>query len=133
MADRREFSKPVKDEIKARSGGKCECYRMGPDIIHLFPKGCQREAADVDHIFADILEVKKDAPLTADHGAHLSKVCHAIKTATDQKARARRNKHAIRKDRPKPGWFQSGPKTKKRGFSKTYKRRFDGSVVRRDS
>lgn len=132
MADRREFTKSVKDEIKARSGGKCECYRMEPDIIHLFPINCQREARDVDHIYADILELEKDAPLTADDGAHLSVACHKIKTATDQKARARRNKHAVRKDRPKPGWFRSGQKMQSRGFDKTHTKRFDGSVVRRD-
>jgi hypothetical protein len=132
MADRREFTKAVKDEIKARSGGKCECYRMEPDIIHLFPINCQREARDIDHIFADILDLEKDAPLTAEDGAHLSVACHGIKTVTDQKYRAKRNRHTVRKDRPKPGWFQSGQKMKSRGFDKTHTKRFDGSVVRRD-
>lgn len=110
MASRREFSEPIKEEIRKRSGGKCECYRMGPDIIHMFPKDCDRKAVDIDHIFADILELEKDTPLTAEDGAHLSKACHKIKTATDQKYRARRNKHAVRKDRPKSGWWHSGAK-----------------------
>jgi len=110
MADRREFTEAIKQEIRERSGGKCECYRMGPDIIHMFPKGCQREASDIDHIFADVLELEKDAPLTADDGAHLSRACHQIKTATDQAYRRKRNKHKMRKDRPKPGWFQASAK-----------------------
>ena len=110
MADRREFSDAVKAEIRARSGGRCECYRMTPDIIHMFPKVCDRVACDVDHIFADILELEKDAPLTADDGAHLSKPCHKIKTASDQAYRRKRNAHRVRKDRPKPSWFQTGAK-----------------------
>ena len=138
MADRREFPERIKAEIRERSGGKCECYRMGPDIIHLFPQPCNREAREVDHLFADILELEKDAPLTAEDGAHLSTVCHKIKTATDQKYRARRNKHTPRKDRPKSGWWHSGAKLQGRGFDKQFKRTIPSKnkpsvTVRRDA
>jgi hypothetical protein len=98
---------------------------MPPDIRYLFPKDCQRIASDIDHIYADVLESDKLSALTAGDGAHLSKECHAIKTATDQKVRAKRNRHSVRKDRPKSGWFRGaktqwpkGSKLQSRGFPK---------------
>lgn len=122
MANRREFTESVKREIKDRAGGKCENYRMGPDIALLFPRNCPNQPSDIDHIYADVLDDEKSEPLTANDGAYLCKQCHAIKTRTDQKYRAKRNKHTVRKDRPKSGWFRSGQKMQGRGFSKTHKR-----------
>ena len=131
MPDRREFTEAVKREIRERSGGICECHRMPADIIHMFPKGCDRDATDIDHIYADVLETDKSKPLTAADGAHLSKACHLIKTAADQKARAKRNRHRVRDDRPGSGWWQKGRKLQSRGFDKTLTRKIDGTVVRR--
>ena len=107
---RREFLGPVKAEIRARSKGVCENQRMPLHMLDLFPQGCPREPAEIDHIYPDMLETDqaKQAQLTADEGAHLCPVCHKIKTKQDQKARKRRNGHAVRKDRPKSGWFGGG-------------------------
>lgn len=131
MADRREFSDAVYAEIVARAAGRCECYRMPADIRHMFPANCDRKPSQVDHIYADVLETDKSTPLTADDGAHLSNACHLIKTAADQKARATRNRHAVRKDRPQSGWFHKGRKLQSKGFDKTRTRRVDGTVVKR--
>lgn len=118
--NRREFREPVKAEIRERSGGVCECHRMPADIAHMFPKHCDRPAVDIDHVFADTLETDKSADLTAEDGAHLSSPCHKIKSASDQAMRRKRNAHTVRKDRPKPGWFQQGAKMPKgRGFPKS--------------
>jgi len=114
--NRREFSAPVKREIRARSGGVCECDLMTPDIRGLFPKVCTRPAVDIDHVYADCLEREEDkqGPLTAADGADLCKPCHKIKTASDQGYRRKRNAHAVRKGRPKKGFF-NGPKKKIEG------------------
>lgn len=119
---RREFPDPVKAEIRARSGGRCECYRMPADIRHMFPKDCDRPASEIDHIYADTLETDKSGALTADEGADLSAPCHKIKTANDQRMRAKRNTHKPRKDRPKSGWFGRGQSVKARGFDTAFKR-----------
>lgn len=125
---RREFTSPVKAEIRTRSNGVCENQMMPLEILHLFPQGCPRPAKEIDHVYPDMLESEeaKLAPLTADEGADLCPVCHKIKSAEDQKARKRRNHHAVRKDRPKPKRqhrpIQSG------GFDKTLSRGFDGVV-----
>jgi hypothetical protein len=131
--NRREFTEPVKAEIRARANGACENQRMPLYILHMFPEGCPRQPVDIDHIYPDMLESDeaKQEPLTADDGAHLCKVCHSLKTAEDQKARKRRNRHAVRKDRPKSGWFKGGPKIKTRSFDKTRTRGFDGVVRER--
>ena len=123
---RREFPEAVKAEIRARSGGRCECYRMPADIRHMFPKECDRPASDVDHIYADTLETEKAGALTADDGAHLSKPCHKIKTASDQRMRAKRNTHKPRKDRPQSYTARKSGGVKKpipaRGFDTAFKR-----------
>jgi hypothetical protein len=133
MSDRREFTNPVKAEIRTRSNGACENQMMPLYILHLFPQGCPRPAKEIDHIYPDMLESKeaKIAPLTADEGADLCSVCHKIKTAEDQKARKRRNHHAVRDDRPKSGWFGNGRKLEGGGFDKTKTRGFDGVVRER--
>ena len=131
MAGRREFTEAVKREIRERSGGICECHRMPADIRHLFPKVCGKPASEIDHIYADVLETDKSAPLTAEDGADLARPCHVIKSANDQKARAKRNRHRVRDDRPKPGWFQKGRKLQSRGFDKTLTRKMDGTVIKR--
>ncbi len=123
---RTEFSAQVKREAADRSGGRCEAHRMPGDISGLFPAFCERVAAEFDHILADCL----GGDNSLDNCAHLCQPCHKIKTATDQKYRAKRNKHRVdreRRDRkranPKPK-----AKIKSRGFSKTHKRTFSGEV-----
>ena len=99
---------------------------MPGDISGLFPAFCERVAAEFDHILADCLG--GDASL--DNCAHLCSPCHKIKTATDQKYRAKRNRHKI--DREKRDKKRANPKPKakikSRGFSKTHKRTFSGEV-----
>ena len=131
MAGRREFPEPVKRAIRERSGGRCECARMPADIRHMFPRDCDRQASEIDHIRAEVLVDDKFAPLTAEDGAHLSSACHLIKTASDQACRKKRNRHRVRDDRPKPGWFQKGRKIQSKGFDKTHTRKMDGTVIRR--
>lgn len=114
---RSEFPIAVKREAAARSGGVCECHKMSEDIRGHFPKVCDRPAAEFDHVLADTLGGKP----TLDNCAHLSKPCHLIKTATDQKARAKRNKHTVRKDRPKPR-KQPSRKPQSGGFNTLFKR-----------
>lgn len=128
---RREFTASVKAEIIKRANGICENRFMPKDILHRFVQPCPNPPTDVDHIYADTLETDKSGPLTADDGAYLCKMCHLIKTGSDQKMRAKRNKHAVRKDRPKPGWFQSGQKLQSGGFNKTYRKKMNGSVEKR--
>lgn len=114
---RKEFPVAVKRQAAERSKGVCECDRMEEDIIAHFPKDCQRPAKEFDHIRADIL----DGDPTIENCAHLSEVCHKIKSALDAKYRARRNKHAINWDKPPK---KDKPKTKMRsaGFCKTLTR-----------
>ncbi len=126
---RREFPEPVKRAIRERSGGRCETHLMPADIRHLFPKECVNPACEIDHVYPDVLEADKSAPLTADDGAHLCWPCHhLIKCREDASARKKRNAHKPRKDRPKSGWFHRGPKIapkpiKSRGFSKAQPQR----------
>ena len=99
---------------------------MGADIIGHFDKDCQRKACEFDHIFAD----KLDGEPTLDNCAHLSKACHLVKTSLDRKYMAKRARHEINRDRP----VKRGPKAKmvSRPFNKTFKKKFDGTVIRRD-
>lgn len=124
---RSEFSVAVKRAAAERSGGRCECHRMSEDIAGLFPVLCDRVAAEFDHILADCL----DGEATLDNCAHLCKPCHKIKTATDQKYRAKRNKHRIDREKRDKRRAQPKPKMQSRGFSKTLKRKFSGEVVPR--
>lgn len=123
---RQEFSAQVKREAAERSGGRCECHRMSEDIAHLFPAFCDRVAEEFDHILADCL----GGDNSLDNCAHLCKVHHKIKTATDQKYRAKRNKHRV--DRERRDRKRANPKPKAKikspGFSKTHKRTFSGEV-----
>jgi len=101
---------------------------MGEDIRGHFPKVCDRLAAEFDHILADTLGGKP----TLDNCAHLSKPCHLIKTATDQKYRAKRNRHAVRDDRLKTRTKATGKKKiASRGFDKRLTKGFDGIVRER--
>ena len=136
---RREFTDPVKAEIRARSGGRCECYRMPADIRHMFPKECANAPSEVDHIYADVLEDEqaKREPLTAEDGAHLCWPCHhLIKCREDAAAKKRRNKHRVRKDRPKSYSARKSAGVKQqiqsRGFDKRYLKKMDGTVERRN-
>lgn len=105
---RREFSEPVKRQIRDRADGVCECQRMPSDIRGWFPVDCTNPPLEVDHVYADTLESDKSAPLTAEDGAHLCAPCHKLKTKSDQAMRKKRNAHKVRDDRPQK------PKTVKR-------------------
>lgn len=92
---------------------------MPADISGLFPNWCDRVAAEFDHILADCLGGEP----SLDNCAHLCSPCHKIKTATDQKYRAKRNKHKI--DREKRDKRRAKPKAKirSRGFQKGAKQK----------
>ena len=117
---RREFPASVKRDAAQRSQGVCECHRMSADIIDHFDPACSREAAEFDHIFADTF----DGEPTLENCAHLSTVCHKIKTALDAKARARRNRHTIDRDKARAKKVNPKPKAhlKGRGFDKRFKK-----------
>lgn len=123
---RREFDTATKRAIRERAQGRCECHLMPPAIRGWFPVECDREPVDVDHIYPDMLEEDKSEPLTAEEGAHLCKPCHSIKTKLDQADRKKRNAHKVRRDRPKKQKIQG------RGFSKTWRKKMNGTVERRD-
>ena len=134
---RREFTEKVKREIRARSGGYCECHMMPSFMRELFPVKCTRKAGDIDHIYPDGLEDEeaKLEPLTAEEGAHLSDVCHPIKTTHDRKAMARRNGHAVNRNRPKKNKTPktvTRPKRKSQWGNPNLKRTVGGKVVRRE-
>lgn len=126
---REEFSQAVKRAAARRSQGRCECHLMSEDIRGLFPDQCDRVATEFDHVFADCLG--GDAAL--DNCAHLCSPCHKIKTATDQRYRARRNKHRVDREKRDKRRQRQKPKARirSRGFSKTHTRKFNGEVVPR--
>lgn len=125
-----EFSTAVKRAAAQRSEGRCECHLMSEDIRGLFPAFCDRVAAEFDHVFADCL----GGDATLENCAHLCSPCHKIKTATDQKYRAKRNKHRVDRERRDKRRSRQKPKAKIKspGFSKTHTRKFNGEVIRRD-
>ena len=136
--NRQEFKPAVQAQIRARSGGRCECNRMPPALLHFFPKECDRPAAEIDHIYPDALKFdgEKLKPLTADDGAHLCKPCHAIKTASDRQMMAKRSAHTVKKERADKR--RAKGKTAKipgRGFQTNkdgpYKSKINGKTERR--
>jgi 5-methylcytosine-specific restriction endonuclease McrA len=132
---RREFPEAIKRAIRARSGGVCECRLMPADIAHLFPKECDRPAAEIDHRIAECLRTEAELlePLTAEDGAHLCSPCHKLKTASDQAMRGKRNAHRVRDDPPKRAKASGKPRLQSRGFDKTLRRKMDGTVERRET
>lgn len=125
---RTEFPTSVRKAALERSGGKCECHLMPPDIQG-FPDDCTDEAKELDHIDCDMFGGEP----TLENAAYLGTACHKIKTKADQAARKTRNKHAPRKDRPKSGWWvgpkQNIPKRKLEGGGKLQGRKFNSSHV----
>jgi 5-methylcytosine-specific restriction enzyme A len=128
MADRREFTTSVKRAVLQRSGGMCEIDLCSEDVKQAIGETCGKVGKDFDHALADCLGGEP----TFENCVLLCTEHHKAKTKLiDQKARAKRNKHTVRKGRPKPGWFQSGQKLQSRGFDKTKTKGFDGVVRER--
>lgn len=124
---RENFSRALKRAAQKRSGGRCEVHLLPPDLTEITGATCDRVAEEFDHVFADCLG--GDASL--ENCAHLCKVHHKVKTATDQKYRAKRNKHRIDREKRDKKRAQPKPKMQSRGFSKTLKRKFNGEVCPR--
>lgn len=128
-ATRKAIPVAIKRAVLARSGGMCEaqdCDRVGKEFEHRVP-------------------VALNGKNTEENIWLACKTCHRKKTSEQDLPRiAKANRQAgktgqrARRERAKAAGTYSGipsPKDgmgKKRGFSKTHKRRFDGSVVRRD-
>jgi len=53
MADRREFSKPIKAEIKARSGGKCEEWRPVQGFVGVYEVSSLGRVHSLDRVIED--------------------------------------------------------------------------------
>lgn len=123
MSRAEDFNTATKRAAAERSQGVCECARMTEDIRGSFPLECDRVAAEFDHIEAIVLGGKG----TLKNCAHLCTPCHKIKTALDKAAMAKRHRHEVRKDRPKPR-KQPARMIRNRGFNTQFIRGFDGSV-----
>ena len=122
---RAEFTASIKRKAFQRSGGVCEVHRL-PHALGL-PETCDGVAKELDHIMPCIL----GGEATLDNSAYLCKACHRAKTDLDVADKSKRNRHRVRDDRPKPGWFQKGRKLQSRGFDKTHTKRMDGTVIKR--
>lgn len=122
---RKEFSASVKREAWKRSGGFCEVHRL-PHVLGL-PDSCDRVAAELDHIEPCVL----GGDATLENSAYLCRHHHRQKSDRDVADKSTRNKHAVKKGRPKPGWFKSGRKLQSKGFNSEYTRKVSGETVKR--
>jgi len=131
---REEFDAKSKRDMDIRSNGICECDLMPASIRSAFPLECLNTAKEYDHVYPEGLrdEADRDRKLTADDGAKLCNPCHKIKTALDKAAMAKRRKHTPDRGRKKEKTVKRSPKMQSPGFDKRFKKKMDGTVVKRD-
>ena len=78
---RREFSKDVRREAHARSGGICECYRI-VGVPGLIPGGCGQPLGTGNTFYEHIICDGIGGDPTLENCAVLTKTCWRIKTDT---------------------------------------------------
>jgi hypothetical protein len=94
---------------------------------------CKRPAEEVDHVQCDWAE----GDPTPDNGADLCKPCHAIKTRIDKKESAkaarRRGETGQQARRSRAKATGKHKPIAGAGFSKTLRRKMNGTIERRDT
>lgn len=130
---RQNFPPVVFREAFKRCFGVCEVHRLPAGVLD-DRSPCNGVAKELDHILPDCLGGEP----TLENSAYLCRECHAEKTRLDAAARRKRNRHRVREHRPKSGWFQGksralkgGGKIHAREFDRRFKRKLDGTVVKR--
>jgi len=121
---RRNFTPKTKALIRERSGGVCEVHLVPRCMYPALPETCKRAGSEVDHITPDVF----DGGNQPENGAFLCALCHKIKTYTDNREAKKSNRI-----RGVTGQSKRGPTIKSRGFDRTWKKRMDGTTVRRDA
>ena len=121
---RREFSKDVRREAHARSGGICECYRI-VGVPGLIPGGCGQPLGTGNTFYEHILPDNIEPRPVLENCAVLTKTCWKLKTKYDlpliaKNNRVRDNDWGITKPSRMPGSRQS-----------KWKKRMSGEVVLR--
>jgi 5-methylcytosine-specific restriction endonuclease McrA len=124
---RRNFTPKTKGLIRERSGGQCEVHLVPRCMYPALPETCKRQGAEVDHITPAYV----DGPPTVENGAFLCGLCHKLKTVTDNKEAKKSNRLQGRTQADRRA--QRGPTMQSRGFDRTWKKRMDGTTVRRDA
>jgi hypothetical protein len=120
---RRNFTTKTKALIRERSGGTCEVHLVPRCMYPALPEACKRAGAEVDHITPDVF----DGGNQPENGAFLCGLCHKIKTYTD-------NREAKKSNRIRGVTGKATGKHKQiasAGFSKTLRRKMNGTTVRR--
>ncbi len=119
MTKRAEFSKRVKLDAWARSGERCECYRLKNPT-------CNREKIIGTPEYHHIVEASVGGSNDLDNCLVMSKRCHRFLTETvtipevAKSVRIYEKRAGARTSQTMPGSRKSG-----------WKKRMDGSVVRR--
>jgi len=113
LGPRKEFSALVKRQARERAGYVCQ-----------YP-GCEQSAFEVDHILAQGLGGKSslcNAQILCSHH-------HKQKSALDAKMMAKADRQGCRSGQ-QARRKKNGSQIQSRGFSKTYRRRMDGTTER---
>lgn len=113
LGKRKEFSALVKRQARERADYTCQ-----------YP-GCEASAIEVDHILPQGLGGKS----SLCNAQVLCEAHHKQKTAQDIKVMAKADRQGGRSGQYKRR-KKNGPQIQSRGFSKTFKRKMNGEVVK---
>lgn len=122
---RRNFTPKTKGLIRERSGGVCEVHLVPRCMYPALPETCRRQGAEVDHVTPAYVGGEP----TLENGAFLCGLCHKLKTVTDNKEAKRSNR--LRGNTQADRRAANGSRMQSRGFDRNWKKKMDGTVVRR--